>query len=464
MNGQLNSQFFQNFLMLSSWQTYLILVILLILFYLLKKMRDFKLNFSLRMFVALILGLTFGLILQYLAEYPNAQQAKDIVWFSESKHWFSFFSSVFIAFIKMLVIPLVSICIVKVIIEIDKNIKISSLLGLSLFWILLTTAIAATLGVFLAYHFNLGSGFNVQGTREIREIKSFSSIILNLLPSNIIVAMDKENIIAVVIFAFFVGICAKKVSRKEEYQRAFKSFENFVLSFYGIMITMTATVIRFMPYAVICMMANVLLSNGFEAIKTAGLFILLIYMAMFLMFMVHFLILISQGLNPLYYIKKAFPVWLFAFSSRSSLGTLPLTISTLQNKLGVSNSVANFVASIGTTTGLNGCAGYFPAMAAIFVAFASGTPVDFSFALMIVFVAVLGSLGIAGVPGSATMAASIMLAGIGFGDNFFMLSLILAIDPIIDMARTTSNVSGAMTSALCTAKNLKALNKEVYRT
>ena len=81
---------------------------------------------------------------------------------------------------------------------------------------------------------------------------------------------------------------------------------------------------------------------------------------------------------------------------------------------------------------------------------------------MIVLVAILGSLGIAGVPGSATMAASIMLAGIGFGDNFMLLSLILAVDPIVDMARTTSNVSGAMTSALCTAKNLKALDKEVY--
>lgn len=459
----MNGHFFQNFLMFSSWQTFLILIVLFALFYVLKKMRDFKFNFSLRMFVALILGLGFGFILQYLANYPNAEQAKNIVWFSQSKHWFSFFSSVFIAFIKMLVIPLVSICIVKVIIEIDKNIKISSLLVASLFWILFSTAIAAALGVILAYNFNLGSGFITEGSKQIREIKTFSSIILNLLPSNIISAMDKENIIAIVIFAFFIGICAKKISKKEEYKNAFASFENFVLSFYGIMMSMTAVVIRFMPYAVICMMSNVLLSNGFEAIKTAGLFIVLIYVAMFIMFLVHFLMLLSQGLNPIHYIKKAFPVWLFAFSSRSSLGTLPLTISTLQNKLGVSNSVANFVASIGTTSGLNGCAGYFPAMAAIFVAFASGTPIDFSFALMIILVAVLGSLGIAGVPGSATMAASIMLAGIGFGDNFYMLSLILAIDPIIDMARTTSNVSGAMASALCTAKNLKALDKEVYK-
>ncbi|EGK7561644.1 cation:dicarboxylase symporter family transporter [Campylobacter coli] len=459
----MDKQFFQMFLMFSQIQTVAIIAVLFVIFYILKKMRDKKVNFSLRMLFALFIGLGFGFALQYLAQFPDSKEASAIIWYNETKHWFGFVSSIFVAFIKMLVIPLVGICIVKVIIEIDKNIKISSLLSISLFWILFSTAIAAYLGILLAYNFQLGDNFTIhEGTRQIREIQTFSSIILGLIPSNIISVMNKENIIAIVIFAFFVGICAKKVSKKEEYTQAFQTFENFVLVFYNIMMNMTATVIRFMPYAVICMMANVLLSNGFEAIKTAGLFIILIYIAMFIMFGVHFLLLASQGLNPIKYAKKAFPVWLFAFSSRSSLGTLPMTTSTLQNKFGVNPAVANFVASIGTTTGLNGCAGYFPAMAAIFVAFATHTPIDFTFALMIVLVAVIGSLGIAGVPGSATMAASIMLAGIGFGNNFVMLSLILAIDPIIDMARTASNVSGAMTSALCTAKNLKAIDKEIY--
>ncbi|ECR3049222.1 cation:dicarboxylase symporter family transporter [Campylobacter coli] len=459
----MDKQFFQMFLMFSQIQTVAIIAVLFVIFYILKKMRDKKVNFSLRMLFALFIGLGFGFALQYLAQFPDSKEVSAIIWYNEAKHWFGFVSSIFVAFIKMLVIPLVGICIVKVIIEIDKNIKISSLLSISLFWILFSTAIAASLGILLAYNFQLGDNFTVhEETRQIREIQTFSSIILGLIPSNIISVMNKENIIAIVIFAFFVGICAKKVSKKEEYTQAFQTFENFVLVFYNIMMNMTATVIRFMPYAVVCMMANVLLSNGFEAIKTAGLFIILIYIAMFIMFGVHFLLLASQGLNPIKYAKKAFPVWLFAFSSRSSLGTLPMTTSTLQNKFGVNPAVANFVASIGTTTGLNGCAGYFPAMAAIFVAFATHTPIDFTFALMIVLVAVIGSLGIAGVPGSATMAASIMLAGIGFGNNFVMLSLILAIDPIIDMARTASNVSGAMTSALCTAKNLKAIDKEIY--
>ncbi|MPV92889.1 cation:dicarboxylate symporter family transporter [Campylobacter hepaticus] len=459
----MDKQFFQDFLMFSQTQTLVALFTLLIIFYILKKMQNLKINFSFRMIFALIMGLSFGFILQYLADFPNIKELNNITWYNEIRHWFTFISSIFIGFIKMLIVPLISICIIKVIIEIDKNIKISSLLGISLFWILFSTAIAATLGIILGYSFNLGSNFALyEGSRQIREIQTFSNIILELIPSNIVAAINKENIIAIIIFSFFVGISAKKISKKEEYTQSFKSFENFILTFYNIMMSMTATVIRFMPYAVVCMMGNVILSNGFETIKTAGLFIILIYVAMFIMFGVHFLLLLSQGLNPLKYLKKALPVWLFAFSSRSSLSTLPMTISTLQNKFGVNSAVANFVASIGTTVGLNGCAGYFPAMAAIFVAFATHTPIDFSFTLMIILIAVVGSLGIAGVPGSATMATSIMLAGIGFGNNFVTLSLILAIDPIIDMARTASNVSGAMTSALCTAKNLKALDKKIY--
>ena len=457
----MNLAFFQNFIMISTPQTLFVLLKLFVIFYLLKKMRDFKYNFSFRMFIALIVGLGFGFVLQFFADFPDKENA--VLWFKEAKHYFSFFSSVFVAFIKMLVIPLVSVCIIKVIIEIDKNIKLSSLLSISLFWMLFSTAIAAIIGLALAYMFDLGSNFNDNaGARELREIQSFSSIILNLIPSNLITAYSKENIIAIVIFSFLIGLCAKQISKQAEYEKAFVSFENFINISHGIMMNMTKIVIKFMPYAVVCMMSNVILSNGFEAIKTAGLFIVLTYVAMFIMFGVHFLLLLSQGLNPIKYAKKAFSVWLFAFSSRSSLGTLPMTVSVLEKKLGVSPVVANFVASIGSTTGLNGCAGYFPAMAAVFVCFALGVEFDISFALMIVLVAVLGSLGIAGVPGSATMAASIMLAGLGFGDNFMMLSLILAIDPIIDMARTASNVSGAMTSALCTAKNLKTLDKKVY--
>lgn len=456
----MDSVFFSEFLQLSSPKTLGVLAILFGIFFIIWKLRH--ISFSSRMLFALVSGLLLGFALQHLAGYPSGQ---EVLWYSQSQHWFAFFSAVFVAFIKMLVIPLIFACIIKVIIEIDKDIKVSSLLGISLFWILFSTALAAIVGLSLAAMFDLGKNMVLEeGSRQIREITTLTSILKNLIPSNIINAMSKENIIAIVIFAFLIGICAKHISKQDAHKAYFESFGNVVKTFYAIMMHLTESIIHFMPYAVVCMMANVLLSNGFAAIKTAGLFILLTYIAMLLTFGVHCLLLLSQGLNPRIYFKKAFPVLLFAFSSRSSVATLPLNIATLQGKFGVSAPVANFVASIGTTTGLNGCAGYFPAMVAILVANVLGVEMDFSFMLMVILVALLGSLGIAGVPGSATMAASIMLAGIGFGEHFVLLSIVLAIDPIVDMARTASNVSGSMTSALCSAKNLNALDKATLST
>lgn len=457
------NNFLHNFLLLSSWQTWLSLAMLGIIFYAIYKMKKAGVNFSMRMLFSLLIGLVLGFLIQYFCHYPTKEEIKSISWLVEFQTWLAFINSAFIGLIKMLVIPLISISIIKVIMDIGKDIKISSLLSYSIFWLLLSTAIAASIGVFLGWYFEVGAFFNssIQG-REIREVANITQIFLGLIPSNIIDSMSKDNIIAVVIFAFFIGFGARALHKQENLQESHQIFSKMINALYQIIMNIADFIMSLMPYAVVCMIANVLISNGFSAIKTAGLFIGLIYLCMLIMFLVHFLMLLSVGLNPITYAKKAFPVWLFAFSSRSSVGTLPLNITTLQNKFGVSSSVANFVPSIGTTMGLNGCAGYFPALAAVFIAYSIGAPIDFNFIVMVVLIAILGSIGIAGVPGSATMAASIMLTGIGFGEYFGLLTLILAIDPIIDMARTASNVSGAMSAALCTDKNLKLLNKEIY--
>ena len=455
--------FLSSFLVFSQWQTLAIFVAVFVFFYVLKKLQDKGIDFSIRMLVGLFGGLGFGFVLQYLAGYPDKEMSEKIVWLTEARTWFGFFGDMFIGFIKMLVIPIIGVSIVKVVLDIHKDIKISALLSKTMFWILLTTGIAAAIGVLLGYGFDLGADMKVvEGDRTIRDVKNITQILLGLVPSNIIDSMAKNNIIALVIFCFFLGFGAKSIGKLESAKAAYEVFEKFINALHQIIMSITLFIIRFMPYAVVCMMAQVLLSNGFGAIKAAAHFIILTYVAMFIMFAVHLALIASQGLNPFIFAKKAFSVWLFAFSSRSSVGTLPLTVATLQNKMGVSTGVANFVASLGTTVGLNGCAGYFPAMVAVFIANSIGVQIDLSFMVLVVLMAILGSLGIAGVPGSATMAASVMLTGIGFSDYFGLLSIVLAIDPIIDMARTTSNVSGAMTASVCTDRGLKTLNLQTY--
>ncbi|PAF48231.1 sodium:dicarboxylate symporter [Helicobacter sp. 12S02232-10] len=455
--------FLKNFLALSEPFTWAILIVLGICFYLLWVLQKKNFSFSVRMLIALVMGVTFGVVLQSMAGFPQYDQMQNIPWLFEIKIWFGFFGKAFVSFIKMLVIPIILFSMIRIILHIDNGINLKALLSRSLFWLLFTTAIAASLGITLAVCFGLGENFNAYvGDKAIREVKTFADVLLGLIPANPIAAMSGDNIVGVVILTFFVGFGARIIAKKSEFKKASDIFSDLIEAGYQIVMWMTLFIIRFMPYAVVCMMANTLISNGFGAIKDAMLFVGLIYLAMVIMFAIHLILVGFHGLNPWIYFKKALDTWLLAFTSRSSVAMLPLTISTLTNKLGVNAGTANFTASLGSTVGLNGCAGYFPAMTAVFIANLLGVQIDFSFMVMVVVVAVLGSLGIAGIPGVATMAASIMLAGIGFGEYFGLLSIVLAIDPILDMARTLSNVSGAMTSAVCADKELGTLDKKVY--
>ena len=168
------------------------------------------------------------------------------------------------------------------------------------------------------------------------------------------------------------------------------------------------------------------------------------------------------GLNSVQFYKKALPTMIFAFSSRSSLGTLPQTIDTMVNKLGVSERTANFIGPLSTTVGMNGCAGVFPAMLGVLVAQAAGVELNLAFYFLLVLVVTLGSIGIAGVPGTATVAATVTLNGIGLGQYFSSVGAVFGIDPIVDMGRTMLNVTGSMVSALVVDRWEGTHNKEKY--
>ncbi|MGL4382195.1 MAG: cation:dicarboxylate symporter family transporter, partial [Bacilli bacterium] len=133
------------------------------------------------------------------------------------------------------------------------------------------------------------------------------------------------------------------------------------------------------------------------------------------------------------------------------------------DSLGVNESSASFVASFGTTAGMQGCAGVFPALLVVYVSNVNGLPIDISLIIMSVIVISIGSLGIAGIPGTATMAASVALSGTGLGDHYQTISPILAIDPLIDMGRTLINVTGGLTNAMVVDKQLKQMDMEAYK-
>ena len=225
---------------------------------------------------------------------------------------------------------------------------------------------------------------------------------------------------------------------------------------------MALLILDYMPWAVMALLANTIAQRGLSSILEVGKFIIALYIAAAIQFVIQLILLIVNGLNPVVYMKKSFATMLMAFTSRSSVGCLPMTIETLTKKLGVDQGTASFVAGFGTTAGMQGCAGIFPALLIIYVCNVTGTPIDITMIVMTIFVVTIGSLGIAGIPGTATMAASVGLSGVGMGAQFAMVSPILAIDPIIDMPRTMLNVTGSLTNALVVDKLMGSLNEKDY--
>ena len=272
--------------------------------------------------------------------------------------------------------------------------------------------------------------------------------------------MSSSNVIAVVIFSIFVGTAAKKMSKP--FGKTIEHFSKIIEALHKIIISITMTIINLMPYAVIPLLANTIAQRGIKSILDVILFILALYFATFIMFLVHLGLLSVFGFNPITYLKKAFPVLILAFTSRSSLGCIPVTLETLDS-LGANSSTSTFVASFGATTGMNGCAGIFPGMLIIMVANITGNPINLSFLVMSLLVITISSVGIAGVPGTATTSASINLSAVGFGQYFDLTSPILAIDPILDMARTMINVNGVLTTSLIVDKKLNQINMEKFK-
>lgn len=452
--------FFEKFIMVSTKETLLFLAVLFALFYFMYYLAKKRVSSAKRTLLATAIGLLLGIAIQAYSGFSD--EPMKIKYVAETTKWYSLFGNGFIDLIKMLIIPLVLVSIINVIVNINANTDVKKLTRLTLFITLGMVAISSTVGFVVSSIFKLGSSSIVLGSGDskIKEVKDVVTIIRELIPSNPVKAMVDFNVIGIVIFAMFIGVAARYVQNKNE--EKVKSFVGYVASLHVIVSRMTVMVIKLLPYAVIPLLANTIAQRGLKSIKDVLLFIGLLYLAVAIQFIIQGLFLMLHGLSPITYFKKASKPLILAFTSRSSAGTLPLTISTLTKEMGVNQSTANFVASFSSTAGMQGCAGIYPAMLVVFLANANGIAIDPTLFIMTIIVVTLGSVGIAGVPGTAITAASVSVNGVGFGALFNQINPILAVDPILDMGRTCLNVSGGMTNSIMVDKHLKLFNKEEF--
>ncbi|MFR4986619.1 MAG: cation:dicarboxylate symporter family transporter [Lachnospirales bacterium] len=456
----MDSVFFKEFLMISDIKTIIFILVLFALFFGMKIVEKRKIAFSTRMIIATFIGLVLGVVIQAVSGF--AKDPMEITFVVETTKWYSLFGNGFIDLIRMLVIPLIMVSIIHVIVNMKEGADIGALTKKTLTVTVIMVSISVIVGLGVGMLFKVGSAMTVeQGSAEIKEVKTIVDTLRGLIPSNPAKAMVDVNIIALVIISAFFGIGAKRMTKK--YMDVVKPFIDLINALQKIIMSIAMTIIKWMPYAVIALLANTIAQRGIESIKEVGIFIIALYVSVIIMFIIQLIAISLFGINPIIYLKKGLAVMVLAFTSRSSVGCLPLTIETLVDKMGVNDGTASFVGGFGTTAGMQGCAGVFPALLLVFVCNVTGTPMDITFIVMALVVIVIGSFGIAGIPGTATMAASVALSGVGMASLFPTISPILAIDPIIDMGRTLLNVTGSMTNALIVDKSLGQLNMEHFK-
>ena len=408
----------------------LAIVLSILATYAIYKIRKITNKFSFATLTALTLGVVLGII------------------FKENILFLDTVGKAYMSLIKMIVVPLVVTSLITSIVRLE-NLDTLKSIGLKTFTVLLgTTGAAAFIGIIVASSLNLGQGLRFIGAENFkaREIPGFSKVLIDMLPSNPLAAIVENKIIPIVIFSMFIAI-ALVIEDNINKEKA-KPFKDFILLVYDIVLRITKMVLRIIPYGVFALIATAAAKNGMDTLMSLIWVILAVYIAAFLQFLFVYTPLISfvARMNPLKFFKGIFPAQVVAFTSQSSYGTLPVTIKSLVEGVGVSENIASFVAPLGSTIGLNGCGGFYPAIVAIFAANVFNVELTIYSYILIVLTAIISSIGIAGVPGSATMSTTVMLAALGLPIE--ALAMVIAVDSIIDMIRTATNVTGASVAAL----------------
>ncbi|MBE5675668.1 L-cystine transporter [Staphylococcus sp. SS87] len=423
-------------------------------------------SFAKRVFTALGIGIVFGVLL-HLFYGTNS----NII--MSTSDWYNIVGQGYVALLQMIVMPLIFISIVAAFTKIQIGEKFAKIGSFIFMFLIGTVTIAAIVGVVYALLFgldastiNLGNAEQARGSEIAKQAKDLTAHtlpqqILELLPKNPFLDFTGQratSTIAVVIFASFVGFAYLRVARKQPEHG--ELLRRAIDAIYSLVMAIVTFVLRLTPYGVLAIMANTLSTSDFGAIWTLGKFLIASYAALITMYIIHLIILSVLGISPIRYVKKTLEVLIFAFTSRSSAGALPLNVQTQTRRLGVPEGIANFAATFGLSIGQNGCAGIYPAMLAIMVAPIANVEIDLQFIVTLIAVVIISSFGVAGVGGGATFASILVLSTLNL--PVALAGVLISVEPLIDMGRTALNVNDAMLAGTGTAKLTKHWDKDTF--
>ncbi|HAR3709560.1 TPA: L-cystine transporter [Staphylococcus aureus] len=451
---------------MNAFLTLINIIVLVIFIVTLHMMARKHISFAKRVFTALGIGIIFGVLLHLIYGTHS-----NII--TSTSDWFNIVGQGYVALLQMIVMPLIFISIVAAFTKIQIGEKFAKIGSLIFVFLIGTVTIAAIVGVVYALVFgldastiNLGNAEQARGSEIAKQAKDLTAHtlpqqILELLPKNPFLDFTGQratSTIAVVIFASFIGFAYLRVARKQPDHG--ELLKRAIDAIYSLVMAIVTFVLRLTPYGVLAIMANTLSTSDFGAIWTLGKFLIASYAALITMYIIHLIILSLLGISPIRYVKKTLEVLIFAFTSRSSAGALPLNVQTQTRRLGVPEGIANFAATFGLSIGQNGCAGIYPAMLAIMVAPVANVEIDLQFIVTLIAVVIISSFGVAGVGGGATFASILVLSTLNL--PVALAGVLISVEPLIDMGRTALNVNDSMLAGTGTAKLTKHWDKDTF--
>lgn len=412
-----------------------------------------KLGLTTKIFIGLILGAICGIILYSFV--PAGTIRDDLL----INGVFKILGKGFLRAMQMLVVPLVFCSLVCGSMAIGDTKKLGRVGVKTVIFYLITTAIAITIAIGIGKLINPGVGLDMSSVQiaetTVSESKSFSDVILDIIPTNPISALANGNMLQIIFFSILVGIILAVLNEKA------KTVANFFTEFNDIMMKMTMIVMKVAPIGVFCLIATTFSSIGWDAFRPMLKYIFAVMLALVIQCLITYMAMLKgfTKLSPLTFLKKFFPVMSFAFSTSSSNATIPVNIETLDNEIGVSEKISSFTIPLGATINMDGTA-IMQGVAVVFIAQAFGIELGLNAYLTVILTATLASIGTAGVPGVGLITLSMVLESVGLPVEG--IGIIMGIDRILDMTRTAVNVTG---DAICTtivAKQEGEFNENIF--
>ena len=389
--------------------------------------------------------------------------------------WFGPLGELYVTLIKMIAVPLVFFAVINAIGSLHGQKSVAALGGRTFLWFIITAALAVGVGLLVGTLMQPGSGglkLSMDSSYAPRDVPSVAKVLMDVVPANVfyalsgigtkvnaagdeVLAAGRGSILPVIFFAGLVGFAMVKLGDKVSEARKLTG------QLSEVMIQVTRFVLEMTPLGTFGLIAGLVGSYGFEKLLPLGNFVLALYVACALhIIVVYSSLLLVHGLNPIKFFRGAAPGMQVGFVASSSFAAMPVAMRSITDNLGVNKDYASFAVPLGASIKMDGCGAIYPALCALFIAQYTGVPLTPEQYVVVLIASVLGSFGTAGVPGTAVVMATVVLSAAKL--PLEAIGYLYAIDRVLDMMRTMTNVTGQMVVPVIVARETGLLDRQVY--